>query len=48
VVVDGASNLPPEDERERNAKLRNRIDEGQRLACRLAVAGNVEVTATYW
>jgi ferredoxin len=48
VVVAGASNLPPEDERERNVKLRNRIDENQRLACRLAVAGDVEVTATYW
>ena len=47
-VVAGAHNLPPEDERERDAKARNRIDSKQRLACRLHVAGDVEVQASYW
>lgn len=47
-VVAGADQLPPEDERERDVKARNRIDPSQRLACRLSVAGNVEVRATYW
>ena len=48
VIIAGSENLPPEDERERDVKVRNRIDPAQRLACRLAVAGDVEVRATYW
>ena len=47
-VVAGAQHLPPEDARERDAKARNRIDPNQRLACRLHVAGDVEVRASYW
>ena len=46
--MSGADRLPPEDERERTAKQRNRIDPSQRLACRLRVAGDIEVKATYW
>lgn len=48
LIVAGADSLPPEDERERDVKARNRIDADQRLACRLAVASDVEVRATYW
>ncbi len=48
IVIAGSDSLPAEDEREREVKLRNRIDANQRLACRLTVAGNVEVRASYW
>lgn len=33
---------------ERDAKRRNRVDEGLRLACRVAVEGDLEVTTSYW
>ena len=36
------------EKRERGIKERNRIDPAQRLACRLRVAGDIEVRATYW
>ena len=47
-VLAGAEALSPETEAERRQKRRNRIDPALRLACRAAVAGNVEVTAGYW
>ena len=47
-VLAGAEALSPEQDDERRAKARNRIDPAQRLACRARVSGDVELTATYW
>jgi ferredoxin len=47
-VLAGAGALTPETEMERRQKRRNRIDPELRLACRAAVAGDLEVTAGYW
>ena len=47
-VLEGAEALPPETEAEADAKARNRIDPAWRLACRVAIAGDLEVTAAYW
>ncbi len=44
----GAGNLSPEGEAETRVKHRNRIDLALRLACRAAVRGDVEVSASYW
>jgi 2Fe-2S ferredoxin len=48
LVVARAEALSPETEEERRWKRRNRVDPAARLACRAAVAGDVEVTASYW
>jgi ferredoxin len=45
-IVSGA--VDAEGEAEANAKRRNRLDPGLRLACRAHVVGDVEVTASYW
>ena len=47
-VLAGAEALRPEAEAERRQKVRNRIDPALRLACRVAVTGDLEVTAGYW
>ena len=47
-IVEGAANLPPESERERSIKERNRIDRDLRLACRIRPRGNLTVRARYW
>jgi adenylate cyclase len=47
-VLAGAEALSPETPAEREAKARNRIDPGLRLACCAVVQGDVEVTAAYW
>jgi ferredoxin len=47
-LLAGACGLAPEDEREARAKRRNRVAAGQRLACRVMVSGDLEVTTTYW
>lgn len=47
-IVAGADALAPESERERRIKERNRIDPGQRLACRVRPEGDLTVRASYW
>ncbi len=47
-VRDGAGRLSPELADETRAKRRNRVDGGQRLACRARVQGRVEAAAAYW
>jgi ferredoxin len=47
-VLSGANAIPCEDETEERAKRRNRVPAQQRLACRVAVSGDLEVTASYW
>jgi len=47
-IVEGAENLPLEDEEERRAKERNRIPAELRLACRLRPTHDLTVTAPYW
>jgi adenylate cyclase len=47
-VLSGGSSLPAESAAEAAAKQRNRIDPAQRLACRVAVESDLEVTASYW
>jgi 2Fe-2S ferredoxin len=44
----GAAALSAEGELEARRKRRNRIDPALRLACRAAVSGDVEVSASYW
>jgi ferredoxin, 2Fe-2S len=48
VVLSGAEALEPESDAERRTKARNRLPAEWRLACRARVAGDVEVTASYW
>jgi ferredoxin len=47
-LLSGASALAVEDEPEARAKRRNRVPAEQRLACRVAVSTDLEVTASYW
>lgn len=47
-VLDGGDALSPATETEENVKRRNRVPENERLACRAQVAGDVEITASYW
>jgi ferredoxin len=47
-VLSGASALAPADEPEARARRRNRVPAEQRLACRVAVSADLEVTASYW
>jgi ferredoxin len=47
-VLAGASALPEEREPEARAKRRNRVPAEQRLACRVVVSNDLEVTAGYW
>lgn len=47
-VLSGADALAPESESEARAKTSNRVDPVERLACRVAPSGDVEVTARYW
>jgi len=44
----GVGALSAEGELEARQKRRNRIDPALRLACRAAVSGDVEVSASYW
>ena len=47
-VLAGVEAVSAETRNESEVKRRNRIDPGWRLACRTEVAGDVEVTASYW
>lgn len=47
-VEAGADALSPEGEAEARAKARNRAPEGERLACRALVQGELEVSAAPW
>jgi ferredoxin len=47
-ILDGAEHQDAEDERERQAKLRNRVDPRQRLACRVILRADARVRASYW
>jgi 2Fe-2S ferredoxin len=47
-VLAGAAGLAPESTLEACAKQRNRVSESMRLACRVAVRGDLVVTAPYW
>ena len=48
LVVEGEAALSAETASEARIKTRNRVDPSLRLACRATVAGNVEITASYW
>ena len=47
-VVAGGEGIDPEGVHEAETKRRNRVDSGQRLACRVAPSSDVTVTASYW
>ena len=47
-VLAGAGGLSPEQPAEAQVKRRNRIAAEERLACRARLAGDVEITASYW
>ena len=47
-VLEGAERLAPESPLEARAKRRNRVSGETRLACRVAVDGDLVVTASYW
>ena len=47
-VLAGGQGLEVESELEAQVRRRNRVSEDQRLACRVAVAGDLVVTASYW
>jgi len=47
-VISGTNALPAEREPEARAKRRNRVPAEQRLACRIPVSNDLEVTAGYW
>jgi ferredoxin len=47
-ILAGAAGVAPEGEDEARAKRRNRAGAGERLACRVLVSGDLEVTASYW
>jgi len=43
-----AGEVTPEDAGEAQAKQRNRVPAGERLACRALVSSDLAVTASYW
>jgi uncharacterized 2Fe-2S/4Fe-4S cluster protein (DUF4445 family) len=47
-LLAGEGALAPEGAAEAQAKRRNRVAAGQRLACRATLLGDLEVTASYW
>lgn len=47
-VLQGGGSLAAETEPEIRTRRRNRVSEGLRLACRVAVRGDLVVTASYW
>ncbi|CAG0976922.1 ferredoxin [Myxococcaceae bacterium] len=47
-VIAGGERLEPPSETEIVTRRRNRVSEELRLACRVAVAGDLVVTASYW
>lgn len=47
-VLAGGARLGAEGELETRSKERNRLDPGLRLACRVRIEGDLEVTASYW
>mgnify|MGYP003621532116 CR=1 FL=1 len=47
-VLEGAEALAAPSELEARARRRNRVSEELRLACRVAVPGDLVVTASYW
>jgi ferredoxin len=47
-IIEGASSLAQETDRERLIKERNRIDPELRLACRVRPRGDLTVRAQYW
>jgi ferredoxin len=47
-ILIGADSLESETDREREIKLRNRIDPQLRLSCRITVSGDMTVTAPNW
>lgn len=47
-IVAGGEGVAPESAAEADAKVRNRVDAGLRLACRVRVEGPLEVSAPYW
>jgi 2Fe-2S ferredoxin len=46
--VSGGPELAPESDSESRAKRANRVDPALRLACRIALAADLVVTAPYW
>ena len=48
MVLEGGESLAPESAREADVKTRNRVDPKQRLSCRVAVNGDLLITANYW
>ena len=47
-ILAGEDSIGSETDRERDIKLRNRIDPHLRLSCRILVAADLTVTAPYW
>ena len=47
-ILEGHDALEAETEREARIKLRNRIDDQLRLACRVHPQGDLTVRAAYW
>jgi ferredoxin len=47
-ILAGRDAIAPEDERETQTLRRNRAGAGQRLACRVVVSSDLEVTTSYW
>ncbi|MDH3211101.1 MAG: (2Fe-2S)-binding protein [Myxococcales bacterium] len=47
-ILSGNESVAPQGEAEARVKRRNRVEATDRLACRVAPIGDVEVTARYW
>ena len=47
-LLSGCESVPDQTPAEARAKSANRVDPDLRLACRVAVAGDLTVTAPYW
>jgi ferredoxin len=47
-VLAGTDTLTTQTAAEANAKRRNRVADELRLACRVHVEGDLEITASYW
>ncbi len=47
-ILSGGASLPREAEDEMRVKRNQRVEPAERLACRIALTDDVEVTARYW
>ncbi len=47
-ILEGAENLSPESELERDLRERHGLEEDERISCQAQVLGDIRIDASYW